>query len=508
MEEEVVKKGLLYLQQQQTFGKKWRKFWGVLYKECACSPARLELLEGSGPPSMEKSKKGEGGRRLIKLSDCVHVAKASEDASSPKETTPFLLETTEKGFLLAAERAEAADWILELCEHAFSRSREGGKALLERGLFQGPSASLTIAENSLYSSRCKEASLFPVTVRATPASERCQLWGWFLLSATPDALELCDTQEGTALYSWPYKFLRRFGHDKLLFSFEAGRRCSSGEGCFEFATKRGGEIIQVIEAAIQVHKDAEASGPPAPSLGVALRGGAGSQAKAGEEGSQPGDKAQAPDRGLPSHPASAKALSLESSWPGKPAKGKPAKPSSSCPLSGPTRAPYKEPPCAPRRPDSQDGAGVLEWAGKRTLPPVRVVPESEYGEPLDTLARGRAGSDGRAGTEEAPSPCGAYDRIDDLGPGPAQSQKPEHIYDEPDVLAHMVYDEPQEVKGDAWKLQARAEDPVGHQYPYNPWLDDYAVPKMAQLPRKDLIGLGETGCGRMVLSLKKRMNQQ
>ena len=49
----------------------------------------------------------------------MHVAEASGEVHSPKETTPFLLETTGKCYLLAATRVEAADWILELCEHAF-----------------------------------------------------------------------------------------------------------------------------------------------------------------------------------------------------------------------------------------------------------------------------------------------------------------------------------------------------------------------------------------------------
>lgn len=99
---------------------KWRKFWGVLYKESACATARVELLEGSGPPSVERSRRAESSKRLIKLTDCVYVGEARGEASGPKETVPFLLETTEKCYLLAAERAEAEGWILELCELAFS----------------------------------------------------------------------------------------------------------------------------------------------------------------------------------------------------------------------------------------------------------------------------------------------------------------------------------------------------------------------------------------------------
>ena len=98
---------------------KWRKFWGILYRESSCSTARLELFEGSVPPAAEKLRKGEGGKRLVKLSDCVHVAEASGDAGCPKETVPFLLETTEKRYLLAADGSETPGWIQKLCELAF-----------------------------------------------------------------------------------------------------------------------------------------------------------------------------------------------------------------------------------------------------------------------------------------------------------------------------------------------------------------------------------------------------
>ncbi|XP_009944647.1 PREDICTED: docking protein 2, partial [Leptosomus discolor] len=228
MEEAVVKQGVLYLQLQQTFGKKWRKFWGVLYRESSCSIARLELFEGSAPPAADKLRKGEGSKRLVKLSDCVHVVEASGDAGCPKETVPFLLETTDKRYLLAADGTEAAGWIQKLCELAFPRSREeqaAGKDGQQTSL--GADGEFSMEENSLYSSRGRAGleQAFKVTVRATESSERCRLWGRCILRAGEEALELRDFQTLEILYNWPYHFLRRFGRDKVTFSFEAGRRC-------------------------------------------------------------------------------------------------------------------------------------------------------------------------------------------------------------------------------------------------------------------------------------------
>ena len=55
-----------------------------------------------------------------------------------------------------------------------------------------------------------------MTMRPTEASERCQLWGSYTLRAGESALELWGGPEsGTQLCEWPYRFLRRFGRDKV-----------------------------------------------------------------------------------------------------------------------------------------------------------------------------------------------------------------------------------------------------------------------------------------------------
>ncbi|VFV34884.1 docking protein 2-like [Lynx pardinus] len=119
-------------------------------------------------------------------------------------------------------------------------------------------------ENELYSSTTAAAPRkeFSVTMRPTEASERCRLRGSYTLRAGESALELWGGPElGTKLYEWPYRFLRRFGRDKVTFSFEAGRRCVSGEGNFEFETRQGNEIFLALEEAISAQKN---SAPPGP----------------------------------------------------------------------------------------------------------------------------------------------------------------------------------------------------------------------------------------------------
>nr|XP_031548351.1 docking protein 2 isoform X1 [Vicugna pacos] len=230
----------------------------MLYGGSGCTLARLELQEGP-----EKPRRGEAPRKVIRLGDCLRVAEAGGEASSPRDTSAFFLETTERLYLLAAPTAERGDWIQAICLLAFPGQRKE---------LSGPQRKVRcMEENELYSNTttvapCKK---FAVTMRPTEASERCRLRGAYTLLAGESALELWGGPEpGTQLYEWPYRFLRRFGRDKVTFSFEAGRRCISGEGNFEFETRQGNEIFLALEEAISAQKKAASPGPqtqPAPA---------------------------------------------------------------------------------------------------------------------------------------------------------------------------------------------------------------------------------------------------
>lgn len=56
---------------------------------------------------------------------------------------------------------------------------------------------------------------FKVSIRRTDAAERCDLRGPYLLRTDFDSLLLKDPKTGEVLYTWPYRYLRRFGRDKV-----------------------------------------------------------------------------------------------------------------------------------------------------------------------------------------------------------------------------------------------------------------------------------------------------
>lgn len=101
--------------------KSWRKVWGLLYAGGPSGVARLESWEvrdgGLGPAgdrSAGPSRRGE--RRVIRLADCVSVLPADGE-NCPRDTGAFLLTTTERSHLLAAQHRQA--WMGPICQLAF-----------------------------------------------------------------------------------------------------------------------------------------------------------------------------------------------------------------------------------------------------------------------------------------------------------------------------------------------------------------------------------------------------
>ncbi|XP_020646220.3 docking protein 3 isoform X2 [Pogona vitticeps] len=243
--EHPVKEGILYIQHPK-FGKKtWRKVWGQLFADSPSGIARLEYFEARDNAKGEKGTLRKGERKVIRLSDCVSVERAGEH-SSPKDTAPFCLCLMERNCFLAADQPD--DWIERICQLAFQRpSAQSSTA------GNTPSPQPQMEENAIYSS-WQETCEYPVTVVPTEASTKCHLKGNYLMASLPEQLVLKDVQSGQALYTWPYAFLRRFGLEKNMFSFEAGRRCNSGEGLFTFNTVRAAEIYRSVLTTINRQK--------------------------------------------------------------------------------------------------------------------------------------------------------------------------------------------------------------------------------------------------------------
>ncbi|PWA15971.1 hypothetical protein CCH79_00020878, partial [Gambusia affinis] len=114
-------------------------------------------------------------------------------------------------------------------------------------------------ENQIYAS-ADEAPQFWVVAHKNDAATRRGLQGSYWLQLEQQSLLLRDTKKKTKVMEWPYELLRRYGHDKVSFTIEAGRRCESGPGTFSFETQQADKIFNLIQSNIKRNALGTASG--------------------------------------------------------------------------------------------------------------------------------------------------------------------------------------------------------------------------------------------------------
>ncbi|KAL4660952.1 docking protein 1 isoform X1 [Arapaima gigas] len=476
-----VKEGQLYVQHQK-FGKKWKKSWFVLYPASQNGIARLEFFDCSNASEKPNTKKLD--KKIIRLAECISILPALTEVCPKENMAAFCVETNDKTHVFAADKQTSAEWVEKMCELAF----QGGSGLDSNGQQE-----LKMAENLIYYSR-EEVNEFWVTVQRTEASERCGLQGSYWLKADSDSLVLKEAKTKRNLLVWPYKLLRRYGRDKVMFSFEAGRRCDSGPGNFTFETKQGNEIFGIVEAAIREQKaQAEEKHHSCPSLDLDC--GPQQSRSPTVEGSSDLDG----DSGG-SKPGSADGVFGRRDGEGKNLKGRvlpePPPPVSSTPPRSPLPRGHRSPPVL----DDQCSL-YSEPADSVRLPPSAA--DCLYSDPVDSIKtpmpaprmrpQGDEGSRHQGGKPE-PLYSDIYDKVTvDLvqrtnalglevktrhGARPAEGAPHEHIYDEPEGrgVSHgtSFYDEAR-LDPHSWRSRG-LEELVGHEVPYNPNTDDYSVP--------------------------------
>ncbi|NXG04645.1 DOK1 protein, partial [Sakesphorus luctuosus] len=347
-----------------------------------------------------------------------------------------------------------------------------------------------MAVNSIYYSR-DEVNTFWVTVQRTEAAERCELRGTYVLKAERDSLVLKEPRTNKILYVWPYRLLRRYGRDKVMFSFEAGRRCDSGPGNFTFETKQGNEIFRLVEASIQEQKaqveenrqscdSLEADSPSMVLIRQALADSLSLELPAEGDDTVAPKVALVPRASAAAEERDATSLLKTRTLPELPVpQSKPAVPST------PPRSPL---PKVVRAVLPANDLSTVYSEPLDSVKGLRPWPDPLYSDPIDSKPTSGAKAPGGASDEMkrrllVPLYSGAYEQVRAEGgsqalPPPGQR---EHIYDEPEGRAPRllppstcIYDEARPT-GEAWRTQGH-DGKGGYEYPYNPSTDDYSVP--------------------------------
>lgn len=72
------------------------------------------------------------------------------------------------------------------------------------------------------------ADIFHVNMVINPAAERCNLNGDYEFHINTENFALVDRRQNKRLYTWPFRYVRRYGKSSTNFQFEAGRKTQSG----------------------------------------------------------------------------------------------------------------------------------------------------------------------------------------------------------------------------------------------------------------------------------------
>ncbi|XP_046750208.1 docking protein 1 [Diprion similis] len=226
--ENIMMQGILLLPPQGMLGqlkKTWHKKFCQLCKPSKMGIKRLEIFD-----SQDEALSQPHSPKIITLEACVKIA--------PSNQPNVFTVVTKTGIhhYGCSSELDMTNWMNAFQIVAFTDSFPQH----------------TIEENNdLYSTAGE--GIFAVKLVESDASKRCKLEekNYTLILAAAD-MRLMDGNE--TLFTWPYRFIRRYGYREGKFTFEAGRKCKSGEGLFCLEHSSQQEIFKCLSAKMKCMK--------------------------------------------------------------------------------------------------------------------------------------------------------------------------------------------------------------------------------------------------------------
>lgn len=262
---QVVKRGYLYIKRPPRKCwqklKAWHKRYFVLIDSTRYSSPYLEMYEG----------KASEPRVVFDLDQCQYLGYSTQ---SSKFSYAVVLVCKEKSPLLlaAVDPSVTKSWLWAL---GLIAGRSGG---LMGNPPDPPDRAEVWAQASVihrvHDCRlpgstdrdwdpaliCQLGKPFQVTVQPTEDSQKWGLRGRLRLMVCRHGVGLARDGDTEYFLLWPVAYIRQFRHQSLtggwwrstLVTLEVGRRCSTGEGVYQFKSQNGAEIVEQLKKMMEL----------------------------------------------------------------------------------------------------------------------------------------------------------------------------------------------------------------------------------------------------------------
>ncbi|XP_065364970.1 uncharacterized protein Dok [Calliphora vicina] len=200
----------------------------LLFKSSRYGIERLEICES----------KEDKNPKIVTLENCVKITQGSCPAN-----LIHIVKKTGTLTLNALNEDSLKEWVNALQTVAF---RSKNDTLTQSAIEE---------DNDLYCSSYGDG-LFIVTLIPSEASIRCNIEPKvYMLHLTPTELQLKSTSDLSNIISnWPYRFIRKYGYRNGKFTFEAGRKCYTGEGVFTLDHTNPQEVFRCMSSKMKSMK--------------------------------------------------------------------------------------------------------------------------------------------------------------------------------------------------------------------------------------------------------------
>lgn len=200
----------------------------LLFKASRHGIERLELCES----------KDDKNPKIITLENCVKITQEPSPANLIQ-----IVKKTETLTINTLTDIALKEWLNALQTVAFSdkNERQDNFAIEE--------------DNDLYYSSFDEG-IFIVTLIPSSTSVRCNLEPKvYIMHLTSTDIQLKSPDDLSIIVAiWPYRFIRKYGYRDGKFTFEAGRKCHTGEGIFTLSHPNPQEIFRCMSSKMKLMK--------------------------------------------------------------------------------------------------------------------------------------------------------------------------------------------------------------------------------------------------------------